>query len=194
MAPPTAPLAAPTPAPTAVPVATRPAFPLPSSAPAPSASCRQASISYAAISFPTDCICALGYRTGCAVEQPASNSDPPMIDRSLCRMASPVPSDVYPALFMSASAAIDDPLLRRALGLRARSSDLHRTARVRIRSSGLHAPVARRGLAISRRTVMNKRAKVQPSHHQLHSGPFDEDTFVPSACTRMNPYRRSRNR
>src|SRR4249920_1772200 len=90
IAPPTAPLAAPTPAPTAVPVATRPAFPLPSSAPAVSANCRQVSISCSAISFPTDCKCALGYRTGCAVEQAASNSDPPMIDGPLCLMASPV--------------------------------------------------------------------------------------------------------
>src|SRR5437899_13051338 len=94
MAPPTAPLAAPTPAPTAVPVATRPAFPLPSSAPAVSANCRQASISFSAISFPTDCICALGYRMGCAVEQAVSKSDPTTIDRPLRFMASPVPFDL----------------------------------------------------------------------------------------------------
>ena len=36
---------------------------------------------------------------------------------------------------MSASAAIADPLLRRAFGQRARPSDPHRTARVRLRSS-----------------------------------------------------------
>jgi len=42
---------------------------------------------------------------------------------------------------MTASAAIDDSLLRRAFGVRVYSSDLHRTARVRIGSSGLHAPV-----------------------------------------------------
>src|SRR4249920_3654060 len=89
MAPPTAPAAAPAPAPTAVPVATRPAFPVPPSAPADSASFRQVSISCAAISFPTDCRCALGYKIGCAVEQAASISDPPTMDRPLCLMASP---------------------------------------------------------------------------------------------------------
>ena len=65
------------------------------------------------------------------------------------------PFPTQPALFMSASAAIADPLLRRAFGRRARPSDLHRTARVRLRSLGLRAPVSRRGSAISRRTVMN---------------------------------------
>jgi len=55
---------------------------------------------------------------------------------------------------MSASAAIADPLLRRAFGQRARPSDPHRTARVRIGVSGLRALVSRRGSAISRRTVM----------------------------------------
>ena len=50
---------------------------------------------------------------------------------------------------------IADPLLRRAFGQRARSSDPHCTARVRIGASGLHALVSRRGSAISRRTVMN---------------------------------------
>src|SRR5512141_3315321 len=93
MAPPTAPAAAPAPAPTAVPVATRPAFPLPSSAPADSANCRHASISCAAISFPTDCICALGYRIGCAVEQAASNSNPPITHTTLRIMASQNLSD-----------------------------------------------------------------------------------------------------
>src|SRR6478736_5469448 len=94
MAPPTAPAAAPAPAPTAVLVATRPPFPVPPpSAPADSASFRQASISCAAVSFPTDCICALGYKIGCAVEQAASISNPQMSDRSLCLMASPIPFD-----------------------------------------------------------------------------------------------------
>ena len=60
-----------------------------------------------------------------------------------------------PALLMNTSAAIADPLLRRAFGRRARPSDPRRTARVRLRSSGLRAPVSRRGSAISRRTVMN---------------------------------------
>jgi len=55
---------------------------------------------------------------------------------------------------MNTSAAIADPLLRRAFDRRARPSDPHCTARVRIGSSGLHAPVSRRGSAISRWTVM----------------------------------------
>jgi len=54
---------------------------------------------------------------------------------------------------MSASAAIADPLLRQAFGLRARPSDPQRTARVRLRSSRLRAQVSRRGSAISRRTA-----------------------------------------
>jgi len=60
-----------------------------------------------------------------------------------------------PALIMNTSAAISDPLLRRAFGRRARPSDLQRAARVRLRSSWLRAPLSRRGSAISRRTVMN---------------------------------------
>jgi len=56
---------------------------------------------------------------------------------------------------MSASAAIADPLLRRAFGQRARPSGPQRTARVRIGSSRLRTPVSRHGSAISRRTVMN---------------------------------------
>ena len=56
---------------------------------------------------------------------------------------------------MNSSAAIADPLFRRACGQRARPSDPQRTARVRFGSSGLRAPVSRRGLAISRRTVMD---------------------------------------
>jgi len=47
---------------------------------------------------------------------------------------------------MSASAAIVDPLLRRASGQRARPSEPHHTARVRIGSSGLRALVSCRGL------------------------------------------------
>ncbi len=56
---------------------------------------------------------------------------------------------------MNASAAIADPLLRRASGQRVRPSDLHRTARVRIGFSGLRALVTRRDSAISQRIVMN---------------------------------------
>jgi len=55
---------------------------------------------------------------------------------------------------MITSAAIADPLLRRAFGRRARPPDLQRTARVRLTSSGLRAPLSRHGSAISRRTVM----------------------------------------
>jgi len=55
---------------------------------------------------------------------------------------------------MSASAAIADPLLRRAFGRLARPSDPQRTARVRLRSSGLRALLSQRGSAISRRTAM----------------------------------------
>src|SRR5437016_8726956 len=56
---------------------------------------------------------------------------------------------------MSVSAAIAEPLLRRAFGRRTRPSDPLRTSRVRIGSSELRAPVSRRGSGISRRTVMN---------------------------------------
>jgi len=56
---------------------------------------------------------------------------------------------------MNTSGAIADPLLRRAFGQRARPSDPQRTARVRLRSSMLRAPVSRHSSAISRRTVMN---------------------------------------
>jgi hypothetical protein len=58
-----------------------------------------------------------------------------------------------PALLMSASSAIVDPLLRRAFGQRARPSDSQRTARVRIESSRLRTLVSRHGSAISRRTA-----------------------------------------
>jgi len=59
---------------------------------------------------------------------------------------------------MNTSAAIADPLLRRAFGQRARPSDPHRTARVRIRLSRLRALVSRRGSAISRRPSWIMRA------------------------------------
>jgi len=55
---------------------------------------------------------------------------------------------------MNASATNAVPLLRRAFGQRARPSDPHRTARVRIGSSRLRALFSRRGSAIPRRTVM----------------------------------------
>jgi len=45
---------------------------------------------------------------------------------------------------MNTSAAIADPLFRRACSQRARPSALRRTARIRLRPSGLHAPVTRR--------------------------------------------------
>jgi len=50
---------------------------------------------------------------------------------------------------MTDSPPIVDPLLRQALGRRARPSNPLRIARVRIRSSGLRAPVSRRGSAIA---------------------------------------------
>jgi hypothetical protein len=56
---------------------------------------------------------------------------------------------------MNNSVAITDPLLRQASGRRARLSNPHRTARVRIESSGLRALVSRHGSATSRHTVMN---------------------------------------
>jgi hypothetical protein len=52
---------------------------------------------------------------------------------------------------------IADPLLQRASGQRARPSDPHRTARVRIGFSGLRALVSQRGSEISRRIAMNNR-------------------------------------
>jgi hypothetical protein len=56
---------------------------------------------------------------------------------------------------MDTSVAITDPLLRQTSGRRARLSDPHRTARVRIWSSGLRALASRHGSATSRHTVMN---------------------------------------
>ncbi len=59
-----------------------------------------------------------------------------------CSIFSQVPQWPSPALFMNASAAIADPLLRQACGRRAHPSVLRRTARVRLRTSGLRAPRA----------------------------------------------------
>jgi len=56
---------------------------------------------------------------------------------------------------MNASAAIVDSLLRRGFGGQARPSDLRRTARVCLRSSGLLVPVPPRDCAISLRIVIN---------------------------------------
>ena len=88
---------------------------------------------------------------------------------------------------MSASAAIADPLLRRASGRRARPSDPLRTARVRIGSSGLRAPVSRRGSAISRRTVMNN-AGWNWGHMEATSGETNGEeypgSFLGFACDR----------
>ena len=60
-----------------------------------------------------------------------------------------------PALFMNASAAIADSLLRRACGWQARRSPPQRTVQVRLGISRLRMPVSQRDCAISRRTVMN---------------------------------------
>jgi hypothetical protein len=57
---------------------------------------------------------------------------------------------IIPRIIHEHSAAIADPLFRRACGRRARPSDLRRTARVRLRSSGL-------------------RAKTRPAHHSRAS-------------------------
>ena len=69
---------------------------------------------------------------------------------------------------MNTSAAIPDPLFRRACGWWARPVDPRRTGRVRLRFSRLRAPVSPRGLRVSsldgiqdpalvdeQRTVMN---------------------------------------
>jgi len=93
-----------------------------------------------------------------------------------CSIFSQVPQWPSPALFMNASAAIADPLLRQACGRRAHPSVLRRTARVRLRTSGLRAPLSRRGSAISRRTVMNNAGSqlefegtVRETHAEAHS-------------------------
>ena len=65
------------------------------------------------------------------------------------------PAGTLTRIIHGTSAAIADPLLRQACGQRARPSDPQRTARVRIGSSRLRAPVSQRGSAISPRTVMN---------------------------------------
>jgi len=86
---------------------------------------------------------------------------------------------------MNASAAITDPLLRRAFGQRARPSNPHRTVRdwrslfwrlspseqrdrhrrrCRSQPLALQAPVSPRGSAISRRTVMNMRVTLLPAY------------------------------
>ena len=74
---------------------------------------------------------------------------------------------------MNNSAVIADPLLRQTSGRRARLSDPHPTARVRIWSPGLRALVSRHGSATSRHTVMNnagcrilKRSLFSPSQPQ----------------------------
>ena len=72
-----------------------------------------------------------------------------MMEISQCRTGS------SPALFMSASAAIADSLLRRAFGGQARRSLPRRTVQVRLGASRLRMPVSQRDCAISRRTVMN---------------------------------------
>ncbi len=56
---------------------------------------------------------------------------------------------------MSTSAAIADPLLRRAFGWQGRHSVPRRTVQVRLDPSRLRMPVSQRDCAISRRTVMN---------------------------------------
>ncbi len=55
------------------------------------------------------------------------------------------PTKTLAHIIHHSSAAIADPLFRRACGQRARPSNPQRTARVRFGSSGLRAPVSRRG-------------------------------------------------
>src|SRR5206468_2035880 len=93
IAPPTAPLAAPTPLPTAVLVATRPAWPLPSSAPADLANCLHASISCSATSFPTDCKREFEYSTGSALEQALSIMAAQTVQAICGLIVSPIPSE-----------------------------------------------------------------------------------------------------
>jgi hypothetical protein len=84
-----------------------------------------------------------------------------------------------PALLMNASAASADPLLRRAFVRRARRSALRRTARVRLRVSPLHAPVSRRGLALSPRTAMSSAGLIEQLTYLLFLKMADErDSMV----------------
>jgi len=82
----------------------------------------------------------------------------------------------WTALLMNASATSADPLLRHAFVRRARRSDLRRTARVRLRASPLHAPVSRRGLALSPRTVMSNAGSIEQLTYLLFLKMADERT------------------
>ena len=85
----------------------------------------------------------------------------------------------WPALLMNASAASADPLLRHAFVRRARRSALRRTARVRLRASPLHAPVSRRGLALSPRTAMSNEGSIEQLTYLLFLKMADERTKPP---------------
>jgi hypothetical protein len=85
----------------------------------------------------------------------------------------------WPALLMDASAASADPLLRHAFARRARRSALRRTARVRLRASPLHAPVSRRGLALSPRTAMSIAGSIEQLTYLLFLKMADERTKPP---------------
>ena len=85
----------------------------------------------------------------------------------------------WPALLMNASAARADPLLRHAFVRRARRSALRRTARVRLRASPLHAPVSRRGLALSPRTAMSIAGSIEQLTYLLFLKMADERTKPP---------------
>lgn len=82
----------------------------------------------------------------------------------------------WPALLMNASAASADPLLRHAFVRRARRSPPRCTARVRLMASPLHAPVSRRGLALSPRTAMNNTGSIEQLTYLLFLKMADERT------------------
>jgi hypothetical protein len=82
----------------------------------------------------------------------------------------------WPVLLMNASAASADPLLRHAFVRRACRSAIRRSARVRLRASPLHAPVSRRGLALSLRTAMSNADSIEQLTYLLFLKMVDERT------------------
>jgi hypothetical protein len=99
---------------------------------------------------------------------------PPGTARSDCARRNPSEIPTWPALFMSASAAIANPLLRRAFSRRARPSGPHRIAQVRIESLGLHAPRNGSGTASFLRCAAHPavKQKLPPPLFPLHRLPW----------------------
>ena len=93
----------------------------------------------------------------------------------------------WPALLMNASTASADPLLQHAFVLRARRSALRCTARVRLRASPLHAPVSRRGLALSPRTAMSNEGSIEQLTYLLFLKMADERTKPPYTSPARSP-------